>query len=504
MMLAQHGFLGGLRAAKDLFWELGNSICEGTSGGGVGIVQPTAGTAEEYAFAEDDVRAFGTGSLSQNANSPWAAFARLYHTNTSRITVHCNAGVGSSTLSASTGNNDWSITGTCWPRALAALDRTRALRPGVTLKAVMIGEILINDVQGLSGTSGLTVAQIKTNLYDFIDRVIAKVGPGVPIVFNLPGRTSSILMSAKLSGCRNSVRSAAIDYADVYIGMTMGGFTVGGFWQGDLIHPSGNGNSQLGRQCARWFQNAAVPKWPRFICSMLEQTGVEGLIPSADITQISNWLSDAATLASYLKLEYFYGSMGRYQFGPTYNTLLDWSGMCSPNINGNFTVGGTTPNQYVTCNAAAFYDGFTPNVSCIYASLSDAQFGFRITRNGTAAGVAATAFGAGNVFMDQTSGSVTRFNVFTTASDVGPDTKVQPARYVLRRTGGNILLVKNGTAVAGGARVNSTLGASAQTLGALAGGNPKIDADYTELWCIQDSAVPVLADWLTSLDSLFA
>jgi hypothetical protein len=249
-MMSQNS-LGSYTGRHDIFWCLGNSIAAGTSGGTVvAPYVPISGTAFEYDNASQTILEFGVGAVApnfaDNLRSPWSSFCERYYNDTLRFPVIVNRGAGSSTLSTADNNNDWQNTGTNWVAAITALQKTRVLLPGAKVKAVLIGEILINDVQGLNATSGLTVAQIKTNLYDFIDRIIAVVGPGVPIVFNTPGRWGGGTVSAKLSGCRNSLRSACIDYTNVHIGATLSPFVVSGYYY-DGIHPGPDGNAWIGK-----------------------------------------------------------------------------------------------------------------------------------------------------------------------------------------------------------------------------------------------------------------
>lgn len=503
-MMSQNA-LGSYTGRHDIFWCLGDSICAGTSAGLVTApYQPISGTAIEYDSATQTLLDFGTGpvapNFADNKGSPWASFCERYYSDTNRNPVIVNRGAGSSTLSTADNNNDWQVSGTNWVAAVAALQKTRVLLPGAKVKAVFVN-LMINDVQGLNATSGLTVAQIKTSLYEFIDRVIAVVGPGVPIVWNTLGRWGGGTVHAKLSGCRNSLRSACIDYTNVHIGATLSSFQVSGYYV-DNIHPGPDGNAWLGKSFARWFQNNAYTKWARSIISVHE-----GPLSTAEKDKIQVWITANQTV--YLQMEYFYGAMGGpFQRSTGYNACLDWCFMSAPSIAGGFTVGGTAPNYYCEFDGVNDYfdDGNQQNISNIYATNNDFAQGISIVQAVKAAGTAAYAFGRGLLSLNQSAGSTTEFNCFGATGDAyGTDTKLQVANYFVAKDTVNILLYKNGTAVAGGARAAGALSSANTSVGALNASTVWFSGRVKYIWRVKYSAISAApATWQSSLDTLYA
>lgn len=452
--------------------------------------QPLTGKALEYDFNTNTLVAFGASAYiagySSNTATIWAKFAREYYIRTRRIPIIINCGADNSTLSAGSGSNNWVNAGTNWPRFTTAYGNIATLLPGARIKGVLVS-VGINDVQNLNGTAGVTVAQLKTNIYDFHDRVEGVVGSSVPISYIIPGRAGAVVSGARLKGMRNNVRQLTIDRTTADLGATFSYFTNSAFWMADLIHQNATGNLHLGMAYCRrhtTFKNI-VSKHARFICSAHDLG--DGDMPLADAAQIALQFSDATNLARFLRCEYFYCSQGgKYQYGTGTNAALDWTGMCGPAFYGGFTLGGSAPNYFITFNGTTTYfdDGLAQSTDFIFCTTTNFTAIVRIAAATTPQGTVGCAFGAGNMFLKQLpsgSGNGLYFNVFKgTPLQWTGDLKLQVASYLIGNNNAGHYLFKNGVYAADANPAGAALvsGRSAQ------GGyfNVGVPGTYSEGW----------------------
>lgn len=346
---AQKGVLSGLgkglyndfsaRGKLDVFGIIGDSILAGGAADRSAL-PPFSNAAEWYQGALIPVgTSTSVGPLAVTARSPWPKFCADYFAATGRIAVIVNMARSSSTISTASDNNDWQTTGINYNPFITEM-RACLNFIGAPKPLAIFTNLGINDVQGVAGTGGQTVAQITVS-YQTVLTNLFNAFPGVPVVQCQIGQTTLIPTSARLQGVRSAIKNLTISNTLFTFGASLSAYASGGLYQ-DGIHPNKEGNDYLGAMFCRWVTHSSYTKYTRSLiaCHFVNPT-------IAYKTALETWMVNNQPRLQRMDFCYNFKEFSRL------DCLWDYAFLSSPTIDGGFTF---TLNDSIRTASSTFFD----------------------------------------------------------------------------------------------------------------------------------------------------
>lgn len=431
---------------KQIIGVIGNSTASYASTGGPGTA-PTAGTAFEWDGAT--LNNLGTSLINSGVSGThkgdWTTnFATLYNTATGYKPIFVDGHIYGSLCYSSTDPNAWISTGFVrgnylknWVRKATTILSAQGL---TQMKAIYLGDILINDASGAETTADINTA------FNALIAFLQADFPGTPIYAMLMAQNAAFAQSLRTTTVRiNALNSIPGSYTDVhwfYHGAYI--FSYGGQDSADK-HWNQDANDHI----ARSFNDFLLDTESNWETRRIRNQFYDQLT----VTQrgyVKTFMDSMTVNGLYVKLNYFITDVQTTQK----NHAMDWIGVTSPRTD----VGGYTFNAKAsieTTGSNTYEDTFiVPLWMQLHGGQDDAFMLTKVGTNNTAAGTIGTLFGAtssGSLSLSQLTTSRLQYKCNdNTASTYLTDTKFADNTWygVGRDASNNKILIKGSSSVA--------------------------------------------------------
>lgn len=206
-----------------------------------------------------------TQSVSNDDNtkgSIWQQFATDRKAASGYITYLVQCARGGSDIGPASDDIDWSDTGDLWAPSLADVQAALA-DLGLQYPRAIFMNAIINDIRD----AGKSSQDCKDGLLAFVTKVTTAF-PGVPILFPQIGRTEGSSLTQKLYDLRVYAKQLSELFPDFHIVGSGPAMIGAGYYNGDDLHYSTDGNNAFGAMHARWFANYGIySKWANSVIS---------------------------------------------------------------------------------------------------------------------------------------------------------------------------------------------------------------------------------------------
>lgn len=465
MLIAQHGYLGGALAKKDVFLAIGDS----NSAGKGRTLGPVTSRDTLYQYQSGTLVEITTTDISTNTplgdyGTSYKQFAIDYRANTGHSVVMVTHGKSGANFYPSGDDDNFYTTGDLYAPAVADAAAACALA-GVSQVTAVFVNLGINDVR-----DGVSDANITTGIDSLFDRLETDF-PGVPIlVIQVGVQDGPVFNSAKLYHIREQIRNAVVTRTDFYFVSNNCSFYNRGatntYYDVETLHLDQAGNNIQGAQMARWFTLSSYSKPARNVLSCMM------VLPSTTRMNLIATFVDNQVAASnnFYKMDMLY----LYKTNDLANIFLDWTFFwVQTDVVSNVTF--NTNSDIETNGSTSFIANYNPNyINTSLPTQTDWIYGVKQKQNLTPNPSSLIMFGGresailATTALVQISGGPGNFTINSVTSDNNGVTRyADDTLFCIARTGTTARYIENSTTITSVTRASTGKTNNTITIGAL-------------------------------------